>query len=73
MTYNEYKNWNTWNVSLWLNNEESLYRTMVECIRSTRNRDEAARVLLTLLPETTPDGARYNKTAIKKAMQGISR
>lgn len=26
MPYNGHKNWNHWNVSLWINNDESIYR-----------------------------------------------
>ena len=27
--YNGHKNWNHWNVSLWLYNDEAMYREMV--------------------------------------------
>jgi hypothetical protein len=31
-TYNGHRNWNHWNVSLWLNNDEGLYRLAKDCI-----------------------------------------
>ncbi len=69
-SYNGHRNWNHWNVSLWLNNDESLYRDLVQCAKLTP-RDKAARVLLSRLPESTPDGARYSISAIKAAMRGL--
>ena len=32
-TYNGWRNYETWNVSLWINNEESLYRWAVKYVR----------------------------------------
>lgn len=69
--YNGHKNWNHWNVSLWINNDEGLYRLARNCIASTDNRDEAAEKMLGRLDEKTPDGARYNKTNIRAAMVGM--
>lgn len=31
--YNGHKNYNHWNVSLWINNDEGLYRMAQDCIR----------------------------------------
>lgn len=70
MSYNGHKNWNHWNVSLWINNDESLYRRARELARRS-NRSRAAETLLAELPERTPDGARYTKTAILAAMGDI--
>lgn len=74
--YNGHRNWNHWNVSLWINNDEGLYRTALECIRETRTRREAAELFLSLVQDTnggkTPDGAPYTITSIMAAMVGYN-
>lgn len=37
-TYNGWKNYQTWNVFLWITNEEPLYRAAVEFMRSYKGR-----------------------------------
>ena len=69
--YNGHKNWNHWNVSLWLNNDYGLYSMMQDCIRHNRTRDQAVEDMLSRLPKKTPDGARYSKTTIRAAMVGM--
>lgn len=77
-TFNGHKNWNHWNVSLWLSNDESLYRTMRQCVYSTKTRTQAAETMLELLKAAqhtsapkTPDGAPYSVTSIRAAMVGL--
>ena len=74
-TYNGHKNWNHWNVSLWINNDEGLYRLARECIKEAGNRDAAAEMMIERLAEMnlfiTPDGARYTKTTVRAAMVGL--
>ena len=74
-TYNGYKNWNQWNVSLWINNEEWQYRTAQYCIRMASNRKHAVMFFQRELEKRgithTPDGARYSKSAIRSAMVGM--
>ena len=75
MSYNGFKNWNQWNVSLWINNDEGLYRMAKAAINRNRGKKDAryaaAYDLLGLLPEKTPDGAPYSVTAIRAALVGM--
>lgn len=67
--------WAAWNVSLWINNDEALYNLARDCIKYTNSRiDAAVRMLNTLQGfgiEKTPDGAKYSKSSIQKAMVGM--
>lgn len=60
--YNGHKNWNHWNVSLWINNDEGLYKA-ARAFARRMSRDAAAREMLGFLREAgetkTPDGAPY--------------
>ena len=74
-TYNGHKNWNHWNVSLWLNNDERQYREMIHFINYAANKDEAAKMMLVWCKEylggVTRDGAPYSKSSIRAAMVGL--
>ena len=71
MKYQGHKNWNHWNVSLWINNDEGLYRMAQDYCRHN-NRPEAARMMLETLQDAgitkTPDGAPYSLSSIRAAM-----
>ena len=70
--YNGHRSWNAWNVSLWLNNTEGRYNQMRFCIKATKNRKEAAQMMMEqYLPEETPDGAPYTVTNVMLAMVGL--
>ena len=77
--YNGHKNWSHWNVSLWVNNDEGLYRNALLWLQASGgSRKRAARAMLhaliadfgTPIPKT-PDGARYSISAIYHAMNGM--
>ena len=69
MSYNGHKNWNMWNVSLWINNDEGLYDLARDYVKRTRTKDIAASEMAKhLRGQKTPDGANYSKTAIRAAM-----
>ena len=73
--YNGFKNWNHWNVSLWINNDEVLYFEAKEYIKEEGNKDKAARLYLDWLHGLgiyeTPDGAPYSVSSIRCAMRGM--
>ncbi len=70
--YNGHKNWNHWNVSLWINNDKELYTLAREHLRRWATRKQAAQAMLDDLQLTgtakTPDGAPYSMTTIRAAM-----
>jgi hypothetical protein len=68
-----WRSWNAWNVSLWINNDEALYRMAQEAFRANNGKaHKAARCMLRGLQDIgvtrTPDGGRYNVSAIAGAM-----
>lgn len=63
--YQGHPSWNHWNVSLWVNNDEGLYREA----RRTSNKDRFAEWLMDVMP-VTPDGAKVSKTTAIHAWRG---
>jgi hypothetical protein len=76
MSFSGHRSYNAWNVSLWLNNDEGLYRMMVRAYgHGRRTKPQAAKNLLDELKAIgqtkTPDGAPYSVTSIRAAMVGM--
>jgi hypothetical protein len=70
-TYNGHKNWNHWNVCLWILNDERLYGEAKSAVRHCGSKDMAARSLLETFGKATPDGAPYTFTSIRAALRGF--
>lgn len=69
--YNGHRSWNAWNVSLWINNDEGLYR-MAQDYAKRYGIERGARHMAAMLDgEKTPDGAKYNLTCVREAMREI--
>ena len=56
-TFNGWKNWATWNVALWLGNDEELYRLSR---RFVHYKDLADYLKMEFDTTQTPDGASYS-------------
>lgn len=73
-TYNGHKNWNHWNVALWIGNDEGLYNIARDCYRRAESAARAAPLFISHLAECgvtkTPDGAPYTVTTVTKAIAG---
>ena len=78
-TYNGHINWNYWNVSLWINNDEGLYNLALRAVDQMRKSDSnytltmAAEWFLDAVGETkTPDGAVYTMPNVRAALKYIN-
>jgi hypothetical protein len=75
MTYEGHKNWNHWNVALWIGSDEGLYTMAMDHIKREHNLDLAAQAILSDLKAAgathTPDGAPYSKSSIREAIRGL--
>jgi hypothetical protein len=64
-TYNGWKNRQTWNVALWIGNDEFLYRQAVDFMKSRKPRRNNARAYsdfiarVGLWEDKTPDGIKW--------------
>ena len=78
--YNGHKNWNHWNVALWIGNDPGLYALAKECLRTEPNRARAARAFMDALEADAPDwtkphtcdGAPFTVTSVRAAMRDLS-
>jgi len=71
MTYQGHRSWNAWNVSLWINNDESLYRMALCFVKQYGIGCGAVKLAKALQGEKTPDGAIYNVTCVREALRGM--
>ena len=70
-TFNGHRSWNAWNVSLWIKNDYGLY-SWARGLAQEHGVAKAARIMARdLQGERTPDGGKYNRTAIYEAIRDI--
>jgi hypothetical protein len=75
MGYNGWKNYQTWNVALWIGNDESLYRCAVDFLRQYKGRTPYTAFIryMGMEREQTPDriawmGTRLDYRTLNEAM-----
>ena len=69
--YQGHPSYNAWNVSLWINNDEGLYRRAVELCRAFGMKRGPAKLFAELEGDKTPDGVRYSATTVRLACADI--
>jgi hypothetical protein len=72
--YQGHPSWNAWNVALWISSTDGLYRAAAEAFRTTRNAKAATTrffEMTGLEGKRTPDGARYSKASVTRAIIGL--
>lgn len=72
--YNGHRSWNAWNVALWIGNDEGLYRSAVEALKSTHTIEKAVNVFFGLTgmrDQKSRDGGVFNKTCVREALIGL--
>lgn len=72
--YNGHPSWNAWNVSLWVANDEGLYRLALACLSEAGNSAARAAVLMRDAlgaGAKTPDGAPYSLRSLRHALAGL--
>ena len=64
--YNGWKNRQTWNVALWLNNDEGLYRAACEYMRTYKAKTPYSHFIrhMGMAGEYTPDGIKWLGTRL---------
>lgn len=77
--YQGHESWNAWNVALWIENNEPLYRLAMDCVRRPRKDGKPVSANVAALrfsqsvpsSERTPDGARFSHRSVRLAMEGL--
>ncbi len=66
-TYNGYVNYQTWNVCLWISNDEMLYRLAEKCHHYEHFRILLRDIFNSGLAFETPDGVAWNDSGVNLA------
>lgn len=67
-SFNGYRSWNEWNVSLWINNDEFLYQMAQDLIDEYE--EDAVKIFCSMFKKT-PDGAEYNESSVRTAFSNL--
>ena len=63
-TYNGWKNYETWNVALWIGNDEGLYNVAKQCRDYAEFREQMEGIYGDTIAFGTPDGVAWNDSGL---------
>lgn len=66
-TYNGYANYETWNVCLWISNDEGLYSLATQCDSYENFRQTMREISSGTIAYETPDGISWNDSGVNLA------
>lgn len=66
--YNGHKNYNYWNVALWINNDYNIYLLATHICKTSSSIIQATKQFLNDMPERTPDGVKYTYWNVRTAL-----
>jgi hypothetical protein len=69
--YHGHPSWQAWNVSLWIGNNDGLYRFALTCLARSTLREAARQFIAGVGVAATPDGARYSVRSVEHALKGL--
>jgi hypothetical protein len=70
--YQGWKNYETWIVALWLDNDEGMYRTVIELAKSSKGAGDLGEKIKQLVEESQPDlGASMYADLISNSMRSV--
>lgn len=69
--YEGYPSWNSWNVSLWINNDFDLYSRAYHMVQEEGMRRAIIILAAYWKGKRTPDGGVFNRRSIKLALEGM--
>lgn len=68
-TYNGFRSWNAWNVSLWINNDQFVYEFACSLVKQY-NVSLATKIFRGYF-DNTPDGAKYNTLSVFNTLKEL--
>lgn len=69
--YEGYPSWNSWNVSLWINNDYDLYNLSYGTVKNYGMKNAILILSQLWKGKKTPDGGIFNKRSIALALEGM--
>lgn len=71
MGYNRRKDWDHWNVSLWINNDDTIYDAAYIMVSQMGAKKASSVLAKTLAGTKTPDGAKYTYNNIYSTLSDM--